>query len=150
MFSYFKHEADASMPVHDVAKPQDHTAETCDISKRTVQRIISEGKSCLNTSGRVQFQSPGKHHKWKKTVTNFDNFNKDFLRHTVSDMYAAGEFPTAGKLVVKINEAVGFKGSARSVLCILKSIGFKYVRCDDGKKFLMEQSDIAATRTVFL
>jgi hypothetical protein len=43
IFSYFKRETDAGMPVHDVAKAQERTAEVCDTSTRIVQRIISEG-----------------------------------------------------------------------------------------------------------
>jgi hypothetical protein len=41
VFGYFKREADASMPVHDVAKAQERTAEECEISFRSVQRIVS-------------------------------------------------------------------------------------------------------------
>jgi hypothetical protein len=29
------------MPIHDVAKAQERTAESCDVSIRTVQRILS-------------------------------------------------------------------------------------------------------------
>jgi hypothetical protein len=98
----------------------------------------------------VQFQSPGKHHKRKKTFTDFDNFNKDVLKRKIFDKKAAGEFPTGERLVVKMNEAVGFKGSARSMLRILKIIGFKYARCNDGRMFLMERSNIAAARALFM
>jgi hypothetical protein len=46
-FSYFKCEADAGMPVHDVAKAQECTAEACDISNGSVQKIISEGNVAI-------------------------------------------------------------------------------------------------------
>jgi hypothetical protein len=52
----------------------------------------------------------------QKTVTDFDDFNKDVLRCTIFDMYAAGEFPTAEKLVMEMNDDVRFKGSVRSLV----------------------------------
>lgn len=83
-------------------------------------------------------QSPGKHHMCKKMITNFDDFNKAVCRCTIFNMQAARECPTAEKTVIKMNEAVGFYNSVRSMLHILKSTGFKHARCDDGRKFLME------------
>jgi hypothetical protein len=41
VYKVFSYEADASMPVHDVAKAQQCTAEVCDIRIESVQRIIS-------------------------------------------------------------------------------------------------------------
>jgi hypothetical protein len=43
VFSYFKREEDAGMPVHDVAKAQGCTTEAWDRSIGSVQRIIGEG-----------------------------------------------------------------------------------------------------------
>jgi hypothetical protein len=47
VFSYLKREADADMPVHDVAKAQGRTVEACDFSIESVQRIINEGSVTL-------------------------------------------------------------------------------------------------------
>jgi hypothetical protein len=47
VFSYCKRETDAGMPVHDVAKAQERTAEAWDIRIRSVQRIISEGNAAI-------------------------------------------------------------------------------------------------------
>ena len=85
----------------------------------------------------MQFRSPNKNRNRKKPITDLDDFAKDVLRRTVLDMYIAGEFPTAHKVTNKMKEAVGFRGSSRSMLRILKSIGFKYAKCNDGRKFLM-------------
>jgi hypothetical protein len=40
LFSYFKCEADTGMPIHDVARVQEHNAEACVIDIAGVQRII--------------------------------------------------------------------------------------------------------------
>jgi hypothetical protein len=53
VFSYFKREADAVMLVHDVAKLQERTAEACDISTESVQRIIGEGNVAMSFSVRA-------------------------------------------------------------------------------------------------
>jgi hypothetical protein len=44
VFTYFKCEADAGMPVHGITKAQKRSAEAYDISIESVQRITSEGK----------------------------------------------------------------------------------------------------------
>jgi hypothetical protein len=61
VFIYVKREADAEMAVHDVAKAQERTAEACDMSIRSVQRIISDGNVaiciCLSLSARTRLSS---------------------------------------------------------------------------------------------
>lgn len=64
--------------------------------------------------------------------------------------YERGEFPTARKLQEELREKLGFNGSKTSVLRILKRLGFKYRRCNDGRKLLLERSDIVCARTRFL
>lgn len=80
VFSYFECEADAKAPYR--------IAEPCDVSVTSVQTIISKGKPSLSTSGLTQFQSPGKHHKRKKT--DFDDFGKDVFWCRMFDVYAPG------------------------------------------------------------
>jgi hypothetical protein len=40
VFSYFKHEADAGMPVHEVAKAQERTAEVCDVALEVYEELL--------------------------------------------------------------------------------------------------------------
>jgi hypothetical protein len=49
-----------------------------------------------------------------------------------------------------MNKAIGFEGDEASVLRILKSLAFKYARCSDGRKVLVEHSDVVVVRLVFL
>ena len=37
-----------------------------------------------------------------------------------------------------------------SMLRVLKSIGFKFAKCKDGRRFLLERGDILAARLTFL
>ena len=147
---YFQREAEKHVDFPHVARVQERTAEACGVGIRTVQRIVNETKQSLDASGSVVLKSPGKKHKRNKPVCDLDNFNKDVLRRTVFDMYTAGEFPTADKLVKKMKEKIGFAGSVSSMLRILKGLGFRYKMCNNGRKFLMERSDIAAARATFL
>jgi hypothetical protein len=45
---------------------------------------------------------------------------------------------------------VGFSGSKWTMLRIVKSMGFRYKRCNDGRKCLMENSDTTAPRIEFV
>lgn len=155
VYQYFKSLSSAeSAPPHGagraVAKCQEQTAEACGIGLRTVQRISSEANASLQACGSAIFKSPGKHHKRKKEVGELDDFSKNVLRRTVFGMYARGEYPTAEKLVSHMKEAENFNGSKWTMLRILKDMGFRYQKTNDGRKLLLERSDIVAARTVFL
>lgn len=117
---------------------------------RSVQRIVNEGKLSGNAAGIPVFSSPGKKRQKEKPITGQDEFDLCVLRRKVLEFYDRGEFPTAKKLVCEMKESIGFIGSETSMLRILRSLGFKYRKCNDGRKFLMERSDIAAARIVFL
>ena len=56
------------------------TAKACGIRIHSVSRILQQGKSSSLDKGTPLFQSPGKHHKIEKRVTNLDDFEKDVLR----------------------------------------------------------------------
>ena len=150
VYSYFLREAEELADLPHVAKVQERTASACDVGIRTVQRIVNESNKSLNTCGSVVLKSPGKNHNRNKPISDLDNFNKDILRGSIFEMYTRGEFPTAEKLVKIMNEKVGFVGSASSMLRILRGLGFRYKMCNNGRKFLMERSDIAAARARFL
>lgn len=64
--------------------------------------------------------------------------------------YDEGQYPTAKKLTFDMREEINYKGSVRSMHRIIKSIGFKYEKSNDGRKFLMERGDIVAARIKFL
>ena len=66
-------------------------------------------------------------------------------------MYAKSEYPTADKLVSKMKEAENCRGTGgRAILRIMKDMSFKYQKANEGKKLLIERSDIVAAKTVFL
>jgi hypothetical protein len=64
--------------------------------------------------------------------------------------YERGHFPFVKKLVIEKNEATRFEDSEAPKLRILKSIGFKYAICNDGRKLLRKRGDIADARAMLL
>jgi hypothetical protein len=81
---------------------------------------------------------------------NLDNFEKDVLRRTIFGFYDGEEFPAEKKLALELRDKINYRGSVSSVYKILKSIGFKYRKISDGRKFLVERGDIVAARIKFL
>jgi hypothetical protein len=66
------------------------------------------------------------------------------------DMDVNGEFQTAKKLVVKMKGIVGCRFRKWPMLEILWSIGYTYKRCNDGRKFSTDHTDVVAARAMFL
>lgn len=155
VYTYFKNLAkDSSQP--EVSKfflqAQQRTSEACGIHIKSVKRITAEGsKALLNTeSGEPSFTSPRKTFKRLKYATGIDDFDEDVVRRTVHEFYDKGEFPTSLKILSNYQEKTGYKGSKTSMWRILKQMKFRYKKCNNGRKFLMERNDIVAMRVRFL
>ncbi|XP_060843069.1 uncharacterized protein LOC132923230 [Rhopalosiphum padi] len=105
---------------------------------------------CVGSSNDLIFQSPRKRYSREKSVTELDDFDNEVVRRVVHSFYDKGEFPTTAKILVELREKLNYRGSKSSVKIILKQLNFKYKKCNDGRKFLMERSDIVAVRVKFL
>lgn len=129
-------------------QPAEITARACGVSKTTVYRC---NKTVVSAGSEDEiFETPRKKYKRDKKRTGLDDFDKDVVRKTVLSFYDKGEFPTAEKVKLQLQEKIDFEGSERSVRRLFKSLGFKFKKCNDGRKFLMERNDIAAARARFL
>jgi len=138
---------------------QERTADACGVSRSTVQRICKESKTIslgveeelgVGSSTDIKFRSPRKLYSRNKPVTDLDDFDNEVVRRVVHSFYDKGEFPTSAKILAALREKTDYRGSKSSVKIILKKLNFKYKRCNDGRKFLMERSDIVAARVKFL
>jgi len=138
---------------------QERTAEACAVSLSTVQRICKESKTIsfgveeelgVGSSVDIKFRSPRKHYSRDKPITELDDFDGEVVRRVVHSFYDKGEFPTSAKILATLREKINYRGSKSSVKIILKKLNFKYKQCNDGRKFLMEWSDIVAARVKFL
>lgn len=63
--------------------------------------------------------------------------------------YERNEMPTLQKITEELKENSSFKGSTESFRRVIRQIGFTYGKVD-GRKFLLERSNIVAARTNFL
>uniref|UniRef100_A0A2S2P977 Tc1-like transposase DDE domain-containing protein n=1 Tax=Schizaphis graminum TaxID=13262 RepID=A0A2S2P977_SCHGA len=137
---------------------QERTAEACGVSLKTVQQICNEKENTgnqaealnLGNSDNLKFQSPTNNHNREKCVTELNDFDIEMVRRVVHNCYDKGEFPTSSKILAALREKVNYQGSESSLKIILKQLNFKYKKCNDGRKFLMERSDTAAARVKFL
>jgi len=131
---------------------QQMTADACEVSLRTVKRITSEASksSCSESESEPKFTSPRKTFKRVKYATHIDDFDVDIVRRTVHAFYDNREYPTTQKILSAYKEKTGYEGSRTSMWRILRSLNFKYKKCNDGRRFLMERNDIVAMRVKFL
>jgi transposase len=132
----------------NVHKTQEIAAKTCGVHRSTMQKVCNESFNSL--SDNQVFASPRKSYKKKNDVTDMNNFDKDVLCQTVYEFYYMGKYPTASKLRKIVEEKIGFSGSQSLILRLLRKMGFRYRKCNYGRKFLMERRDIVLARMEFL
>lgn len=147
---YFLDEKANRGPLLPVTQALARTASATKVSQSTVKRICSKLNQQWETEDEHQkpvFHSPKK--TQPATVTNFDDFDQCVLRRTVLELYERKEIPTVSKITEILREKISYKGSVESLRKVLLKIGFKFSKID-GRKFLMERSDVALTRTRFL
>lgn len=126
-------------------KPREMAAFVCGVSRATVDRIKTEvsqsGSTCIP---RTNFKKP-------QTVTNIDDFDKSVLKRTVASFYENGEYPSVAKILEKFREQLpDFKCGNTSMRILLKEVGFQYKKNSEGRKYLMERTDIVCARMDFL
>lgn len=156
VYTYFKTMAtDKSKPeLSDFFRQtREVTAKACGVSLACVKKVCAEAKKEHDTTGpstNIAFKSPRKNYKRAKLMTNLDDFDNEVVRRTVHSFYDNGQFPTSAKILSALREKIEYPGSKSSVKTILHNLNFKYKKCNDGRKFLMERNDIAASRVKFL
>ena len=143
--NFFQEEAShvgpPKIPVKSLLK---RTSECMGVSHASIKRIRREGQTL-----EPKFSTPGKKRHRKFEASNLDEFDIAVIRRKIHSMYEAGNIPTLDKLLPEVKESTNFKGSRTSLWRILKKMGFKYAKAD-GRKFLLERSDIIALRHSFL
>jgi hypothetical protein len=81
-------------------------------------------------------------------VIKLNDSDEKVLWHIIFDMYGRGEFLTAKGLTIEMEETADSDGSKQSILRILKKMDFRHKRWNDGRKFLMVQSNIVAAMSI--
>ena len=142
---FFQEEADTTGPPKIPVKSWlKRTGECLGVSLASVKRIRKEGQN-LETG----FSTPGKKRRRKFDMTQIDEFDMAVIRRKIHAMYERGIIPTLDKLLPEVRDATNFKGGRTSLWRIVRKMGFKYAKAD-GRKYLLERSDIIALRHSFL
>lgn len=119
------------------------------ISERTVTHITQEGNDAEASSSKIV--TPGKNRNRKSSNSEIDDFDKCAIRHMIHSFYVVKkEIPTINKLWLELKSDIDFKFSRTTLRRVLKSMGYKYKKCQSKRKVLMERSDIAAWRAKFV
>lgn len=80
-----------------------------------------------------------------------DDFDLGVLKRTVNEVYTIDKkVPTINILVNKMKEKIGYVGGKETLRKSLLQIGFKYKKCHNKRKLLMERNDIVAWRSRYL
>ena len=135
-------------PFDDVSKAICRTAAATSLSKSRIEAIRREAKT-NEENNTPNFTSAQKRKRAKPATDFFDNFNEDVLRRTVLRFYERKEIPTVEKIHAEIVNNLSYPGGRETLRKILKKIGFRYARVD-GRRFLMEHSDVTYARSKFL
>lgn len=113
------------------------------VSEKTVSRITKEAT-------RRKIVTPGKSRPHPKKI-NLDDFDICAIRHKIHEFYTVKkELPTINKLRIELRESIDFQGSNTTLRRILKTMGFRFKRCQSKRKVLMERYDITAWRARYI
>ena len=96
--------------------------------------LVSVEKRRVHISRGVKNLSPRKRLNITPKVTDLD-FGKDVVRRTVLEFYDRGEYPTINKITNLLKDKTSYSGSRSSTHRILKTLGFKYSKTNDGRKY---------------
>ncbi|XP_066969106.1 uncharacterized protein [Macrobrachium rosenbergii] len=131
----------------DVTRVYDRACEATKIPRRSMERIIREGRNTGKEYGEPTFNDRKRSRPC--TVTALDDFDKCVLRRIALRFYARQDLPTIAKIWEEARRDIDFKGCKESLRKLLHELGFYYGRVNS-RKFLLERNDVAATRTKFL
>lgn len=147
---YFLDEKANRGPIIPPTKAVARTARATRVSEQTVQRICSKPNRALMTQISPDppvFTTPKR--KRLATVTNFDDSDKRVVRRTTLQFYEKNENPTLCKIREELKESISYNGSIESLRRVIVRMGFMYGKVD-GRKYLMERSEVTAARTKYI
>ncbi|RVE42327.1 hypothetical protein evm_013040 [Chilo suppressalis] len=135
-------------PIVPFSKVRARTAFLTGISERTVTHITRE--STIAEASNSKIITPGKNRE-RKSFLEIDDFDKCAIRHMIQYFFVVKkETPTIHKLWLALKSDIDFKYSKTTLRRVLRSMGYKYKKCQSKRKVLMERYDIAAWGAKFI
>ena len=143
VYNYFKSEADRGrlrIKVSDYAK---RTEDIFKISRRSLNRIVSKGKSDANNNEKNS-DTRGRKEK-------LDDFQKDLIKRSVYKFYERNEMMTLKRLKTYLSEHENLNVSKYLLFKHLHKMGFKYNKdSSNSRDVICERSDLVRMRSAFL
>lgn len=126
------------------------TSEATGISQSSVKRILAEARSHL-AKGKLKFSTPTKKKSSNVTKIIVDDFTKCVIRRKIHDFYINRKtVPTLKKLNRLLKDEDILHCGREYLRKLLKSMGFKWKRCQSSRKILMEKPENVAWRARYL
>lgn len=148
VIKFCDNEADKGSMVIPVSHATKRASAITGVSKSSIRRIRTEGIQNNNDD----FSSPKKRIV-KSTIENvtLDKFDIDVIRRTVQEFYIREKkVPTVPKLLAILKEKINFPREKETLRKILHEIGFRWKKCRNKRKIIMERNDIILSRTKYL
>ncbi|XP_055928589.1 uncharacterized protein LOC129959724 [Argiope bruennichi] len=124
-------------------------AQATGVSEGTIRKIKNE----VSTLDKTEVLStPGKHRKRPiDRNCEIDDFDKCVIRQTVQDFYVQQKkVPSLKKLLPVLREKLNFHWNKESLRKVLHSMNFRWKKCANKRKFLIERPDIVFWRNNYL
>lgn len=142
---FFKSEADTEelkIPMKSFLK---RAAAATGVNERTIQRLSKtpETKATSSSATASVIQ--------RKNAVVIDDFDKCVIRRKLQEFYTLKkQLPTIKKLLEVLKRDINFNGSRETVRKVVKELGFRWKRCQQDRKALIEKENIVNQRAQFL
>lgn len=133
-------------------KSTERAAEYTGVGYSTIKKIRKEHKIRKENSPDRLLKSPGKKRRIiSRNILHVDDFDKCVIRNTIQDFYIQEKrVPTIPKLLTVIKEKINFPWGRKSLNRVVKSMGFRWRKCQSKRKILVERPDIIDWRANYL
>lgn len=133
------------LPVTQATK---RAAEATGKSVSFIKKLRRELK--VSQESGTKLNTPGKKRNVGKRIA-LDDMSKCIIRRKVQEFYSVKkQVPTLWKLRAVLQEAINYEGSKEHLRQTLHAIGFRFKKCQNKRKLLMERNDIVFKRSCYL
>lgn len=124
----------------------DRASRYTGLSKRTLAAIQNESKK-----GPLCSPSKKKRPCFKKKNLNVDDFDRSVIHRTIEEFYITKKIvPTCIKLLAAIREKIEFPWEVTSLRKLLKDMGYKWLKCHNKRRILVERPAVVYARSNYL
>ncbi|VEN64117.1 unnamed protein product [Callosobruchus maculatus] len=121
------------------------------VSTTTIKRIRNENHKRNMEDPGSSLATPGAKRPRLTIEDKIDDFDFRVVRRTIEEFYIEKKIvPTCAKLLVAIREKIDFPYSAKSLNRLLKKHGFRWKKCGNKRKILIEKHSIVHWRLKYL